>query len=312
MAMRYVGIDVAKRTLEVCVLPNDAERQFANDRPGRTSCCRWLGAPQDTLVVLEATGGYEVQAAEQLRAAGFAVAIVNPRRIRDFARACGRLAKTDRIDAQVIAQYAQTLQPPPREGLDESHRRLQALVARRDQLLAMRIAETNRMEHATDRLIRTSLRQIVRALERQLDQIEVQIRRTVEAMPSLRQTKETLMSVPGVGETTASMLVSDVPELGRLNRRQIAALVGLAPWNRDSGVFRGKRMTGGGRVRVRTRLYMPTLVAIRHNPVIRAFYERLLQNGKAKMTALVACMRKLLTLLNTLVAKNEKWKPKMV
>ena len=311
MAMRYAGIDVAKKTLDVCVLPDSAERQCANERRGWTSCSRWLGDPQDTLVVLEATGGYEAQAADALRAAGFAVAVVNPRRTRDFARACGRLAKTDRLDAQGIARYAQMLQPSPREAPDASHRRLRALVARRDQLLAMRTAETNRLEHAADRAIRTSLRQIVRALERQMARIEAQIRQTIDEEPSLRQAKETLTSVPGVGETTASMLVSDVPELGRLNRRQIAALVGVAPWNRDSGTFRGKRMTGGGRVRVRTRLYMPTLVAIRHNPVIHAFYERLVQNGKAKMTAVVACMRKLLTILNTLVAKNEKWKPRI-
>ena len=187
---------------------------------------------------------------------------------------------------------------------------MKALVARRHQLVQMHTAETNRLEHARDKAIVQSIRTILQTLERQMDKVEQQIRDQIDHMPELKQKTQQLESVPGIGETTASLLVTELPELGRLNRRQIAALVGVAPINRDSGTYRGKRMTGGGRRHLRARLFMPTLVAVRHNPVIHTFYQRLLRQGKTKMVALIAAMRKLLTILNTMLKKNETWKPR--
>ena len=190
------------------------------------------------------------------------------------------------------------------------HRQMKALVARRHQLLQMRTAELNRQDHACDKAIARSLKTVITRLNHEVDKIEAQLRNLIETKPDLKQKREALISVPGIAETTATMLVTELPELGRLNRRQIASLIGIAPINRDSGSFRGKRMTGGGRRLVRTRLYMPTVVACHHNPVIKAFYQRLLEKGKSKMTALVAAMRKLLTILNTIIAKGEQWNPK--
>jgi transposase len=196
--------------------------------------------------------------------------------------------------------------------VDEQTRTMKALVARRHQLVQMHTAENNRLEHACDKAIKRSIRAILQTIERQMDKVEKQIRDHIDSLPELRQKTKRLASVPGIGETTASLLVTDLPELGRLNRRQIAALVGVAPINRDSGTYRGKRMTGGGRRDLRARLFMPTLVAVRHNPVIRRFYQRLVEQGKAKMVALIAAMRKLLTILNLMLKKNEDWNPRIL
>jgi transposase len=308
--MTYVGIDVAKKHFDVYDLTDQKHDQFPNTPKGIRASVKQLTRGKPALVVLENTGGYERDLAVALQAAGLPTAVVNPRRIREFARASGRLAKTDRIDAQLIAQYAAKLQPPPRGIPDAQKRALKALVARRHQLVELRTAEKNRQEHADGAVINRSIAAVIKTIERELEKVERQLRDQISRTPELRHKAQTLKSVPGIAEVTATMLMADVPELGQLNRRQIAALIGVAPINRDSGAFRGKRMIGGGRCDVRARLYMPILVAIRFNPVIREFYQRLINAGKSKMTAIIAAMRKLLTILNVMIAKNEYWNPK--
>lgn len=305
----YAGIDIAKHTFDLCSVPHKEIRQFDNNTKAIRQAAKMLTKLRPKLVVMEATGGYETPLAAELHAAGLPVAVVNPRRIRDFARAQGRLAKTDKIDAEVIAAFAAKMQPPTQEQIDHNSRLMKALVARRHQLMRMRTAENNRVEHASDKIIAASLGRILKTIDREIEKVEKLIREQLARMPQLEDKARILNSTPGIGETTAAMLVTEVPELGRLNRRQIAMLIGVAPINRDSGSFRGKRMTGAGRRNVRSRFYMPTLVAIRHNKVIRRFYQRLLSKGKSKMTAVIACMRKLITILNTIVAKNETWNP---
>ena len=307
----YVGIDIAKHTFDMATKPDSQNHRFDNDANGIRNACEMLQELQPEVIVLEPTGGYETALVRQLQAARLPVAVINARRIREFARATGRLAKTDTIDAQNIAHFAATLRPTAQERSTEQMRRMKALVARRHQLVQIHTAELNRREHAVDDTIRQSLDTMRTAIEDQIETIEQQIRTLIDATGEFQRKSEQLQSVPGIGETTAALLVTELPELGRLNRRQIAALVGVAPINRDSGIYQGKRFTGGGRRRLRARLFMPALTAIRFNPVLAEFYQRLLTNGKAKMTAVVAVMRKLLTILNTLIAKNENWNPKI-
>jgi len=305
----YIGIDISKCHFDLYVLPESNEYQFENNPKGIQQCLKMLETLRPKLTVMESTGGYEVALATGLHLAGLAVAVVNPRQIRDFAKAIGQIAKTDKIDARVIARFASTVEPPAKDVLDAKARQLKALVARRDQLVGMHVAERNRMEHAVDKDIVRSIKAVLKTFERQIVQVDSQIAEHIVQDPQLKRKADIVDSAPGIACTTASMLVTRLPELGLLNRRRIAALVGVAPINRDSGTFKGKRMTGGGRRRIRTALYMPTLAAIRHNPVIREFYNRLLAKGKTKMTAVIAAMRKLLTILNTMVAKNQCWNP---
>jgi transposase len=304
----FVGIDVAKRFFDLHDLTAGYSERFAYTSAGVRACRKYLQRHMPRVIVLESTGGYETELAVALTEAGLPVAVVNPKRIRDFARACGVLAKTDQVDARIIAKYAATLQPPPQGVWDEQTRTIKALVARRSQLVQMKIAEQNRSEHS-DRVIATSITAVITTLEKEIAKVEAQLHDQIRRTPDLKQKADQLTSVPGIGETTALMLLAEVPELGQLNRRQIAALIGVAPINRDSGAFRGKRLTGGGRRSVRTKLYMPTIVATKHNPWLKAFYQRLLAKGKAPMTALVAAMRKLLTMLNALLAHNQTWRP---
>ena len=274
-------------------------------------CCS-LRETRPQLIVMEATGGYELALASTLQAEGFAVAVVNPRRIRDFARATGQLAKTDKLDARIIARFAATLEPMPTEQICENTQILKALVARRNQLVDLHTAESNRLEHADVKNVRRSITTLLKAIETQLKNVDEQIEEHIQKTPQLQQRSETIDSAPGIGPTTAHLLVTELPELGRLNRRQIAALIGVAPIARDSGTFRGKRMTGGGRKHIRSRLFMPTLVAVRHNPVLKAYYTRLISLGKCKMVALVATMRKLICILNTMVRNNQKWNQNLI
>ena len=306
----YVGIDIAKNGFDMAFEPKQKMQHFDNNASGIKQCQELLKKLKPALVVMEPTGGYEIDLVCELQAAGLPVAVVNARQIREFARACGLLAKTDKLDAQIIARFAAVLKPPTRELIDQKTRRMKALVARRNQLVQIQTAEKNRMEHAREKAISKSIQQILKAIECKMKKVEKQIHDQIESTPQLKQKTEQLQSVPGIGQTTASLLVTELPELGRLNRRQIAALVGVAPINRDSGNYRGKRMTGGGRRHLRSRLFMPLLAAIRFNPVIRNFYLRLILNGKTKMTAVIAAMRKLLTILNIMIAKNESWNPK--
>lgn len=306
----YVGIDVAKETLEVARGAAGAVETFTNDAPGVEALLASLKGHTVALVVLEATGGYETGAVLALQGAGLPVAIVNPRQARNFARAMGYLAKTDRIDAKALAELARVLdRHPERDKLIKplpaaEQRQLQALMARRRQLVSMLVSERNRLA-TSHKVARRSIQAIIKALTRQLDDIEGELARHIAHQHA--DLAALLSSVKGVGNTTTATLIADVPELGQLSRREISALIGVAPLARDSGLFRGKRTTFGGRAQVRCTLYMATLVATRHNPVIKRFYQRLVLAGKAKKVALVACMRKLLTILNAMVKSGKPW-----
>ncbi len=303
----YAGIDISKSSFDVYVLPDKQAKTFANTDKEVKACAKWLASMKPVLALMEATGGYERRLASELLSAKLPVKVINPRRIRDFAKAKGQMAKTDKIDSMVIADFARKFQPPPQLIMDDISQKIKVLTARRRQLSNMRVQEKNRMEHAFDSDIKKSISKIVKTIEREIEKVEIQINKHINSTPKLKKKAELLKTVPGVGDITSMSLVSDLPELGHLNRRQIAALVGLAPMNRDSGTFRGRRMTGGGRREVRKQLYMPTLVAMQHNPVIKKYYNTLIDNGKNKMVAVVASMRKLLTILNAIVAKNQPW-----
>lgn len=307
-ADRYVGIDVAAAHLDVAVGPSGEAWRVGNDEAGRAALVERLAALGPAVIVLEATGGHELAAAGALAAAGLPVAVVNPRQVRDFARATGRLAKTDALDAAVLARFAAAVRPTVRPLPDAAARELRALVARRRQLVEMLVAEKNRLGAAPPR-IKARIRAHVEWLARQLDELDRDLAGAVRASDAWRERDDLLRSVKGVGPVLSSTLLVEVPELGALNRKQIAALVGVAPLNRDSGTFRGRRAVWGGRAPVRAALYMATLVATRFNPVIRAFYRRLLAAGKPKKVALTACMHKLLVILNAMARTNTPWRP---
>ena len=305
--VRHVGIDVSKERLDVCSLPDGGTFSVANDRAGIDELiARLLEGVRPELVVLEATGKYERPAAVAVAAAGIAVAVVNPRQARDFAKAAGRLAKTDRIDAQVLARFAGAVGPRPSVLPDEEARVLQDILLRRRQLLEMMVAEKNRLQMACEAVARR-IAAHVRWLEKELSRVDRELDEAVRESETWRANEELLRSVPGVGPVLARTLLAELPELGTLPRRRLCALVGVAPFNRDSGTFRGKRQVWGGRAPVRAALYMGALVATRHNPLIREFYERLLAAGKPKKVALVACMRKLLSILNAVMRDRVPW-----
>lgn len=305
---QVMGIDVSKAALDVAVLPSGEVLQFANDANGIDDLTKTLKSAAVDLVVMEATGGYETAVATALVGAGLRVAVVNPRQIRDFAKASGRLAKNDRIDAQVIAAFGQAIEPEIVRLPDEEARKLEELLVRRRQLVAMRVQEMNRLG-----LMQGAMRKRIKShidwLEKEIAKLDVDITAGLRSSPAWRAKDELLRSFKGVGPVTSSTLVVELPELGQLDRRAIAALVGLAPFNRDSGVMRGRRSIYGGRSHVRTLLYMAATTAIRSNPVIRAFYERLKARGKPHKVAMVACMRKMLTILNAMVRQSTPWTP---
>jgi len=302
-----VGIDVAKATLDVAVRPSDDTRQVANEASGIAELVAWLQALKPQLIVVEATGGYEAPLVAELGIARLPVAVVNPRQVRDFARATGRLAKTDRLDAQVLAHFGQAVRPTPRPLPDEQAQALAALVERRRQVVAMRTAEENRLGATRVAAVRARIQAHLTWLESDLSEIDDDLRKRLRTSPLWREQDDLLQSVPGVGPILSLTLLAELPELGQLSHRQIAALVGVAPLNRDSGTLRGRRAVWGGRGAVRTTLYMSTLRATRCNPPIRAFYVRLLAAGKAKKVALVACMHKLLTILNAMLKHHTSW-----
>jgi transposase len=308
MKVSLAGIDVSKRQLDVCLRPTDHEFQCPNHLAGIEQLILKLQQANVQLVCLEATGGLETLVVQQLHQAGIPVAVVNPRQIRDFARAMNRLAKTDRLDAQTIALFAEKIAPSPTPPRATNELHLQALTTRRRQVVKQLRQEKNRLARVADSRVRELLEQMIEAYQAQLELLEKEIAQTIAADQQLQTRAEIIDSVAGLGATTAALLVADLPELGRVNRGEAAALVGVAPRNRDSGQMRGKRTTGGGRKEIRTALYMPTLAAVRHNPQIRAFYLRLVEKGKPKKVALIAAMRKLLVLLNTLIKNNSKWK----
>jgi transposase len=303
----FVGIDVSKDSLDIHVLPSGDEARFPNDEAGICEAISWVRERRAGLVVLEATGGYQARMAAELAAEGVAVAVVNPRQVRDFARAVGALAKTDRIDAAILARFARDVHPEPRELGNEAENAIKALVARRRQLVGMRSGEQTRLGHAVSKRVRASITKTIKFLDREIAALEDEEDKTIKGSPLWREKEDLLKSVPGVGPRTARTLLAELPELGSLSRGEIASLVGLAPFNRDSGKFRGRRMIRGGRASVRKALYMAVLTAAKWNPRIKAFYRRLRAGNKPPKVALTACARKLLVILNTMVKTNTRF-----
>ena len=302
----FVGIDIAKADFVVACRPDGTSWTAPNDVRGITATVERLRALAPTLIVLEATGGYETPLVAALAAAELPVVVANPRQVRDFAKATGQLAKTDRLDAHLLALFADRVHPTPRPLPDAAMQHLAALMTRRRQLLDMVTAERNRLEHASTP-IRRNITEHLRWLERRVAAVDRDLDDTLQRSPVWRAKEDLLRTVPGIGPVVSRTRLADLPELGRLNRKQIAALVGVAPLARDSGTLRGKRTVWGGRAPVRAVLYMGALVAARRNTVIKAFYRRLIAAGKPKKVALTACMRTLLTILNAMMRTNTTW-----
>lgn len=311
MTDKTVGIDVSKAKLDVAILPCGEELGISNDEGG----CRVLAAKLKELnpsrIVLEATGGHENLVAGILSAEGLPVVVVNPRQIRDFAKATGKLAKTDRIDAKIIARFAEAIKPEPRPLKDDEAQALTAIITRRRQIVEMITAERNRLAISHER-VKKDIRETIEWLQKRLKEIDNDLSKNVEANTVWKAKIDILQSCKGIGPGNSTMMVCCLPELGTLNRREIAALVGVCPYNRDSGTMRGKRAIFGGRAIVRAMLYMGTLSAIRYNQTIKLFYDRLRKAGKLRKVAIVACMRKLLTILNAMLKNETKWEPKSV
>lgn len=305
----FIGVDVSSTHLDTGILPSAQTLRFSNDSKGIDQLVRHLAELRPVSIVMEATGSLELPLATQLALVGLPVAIVNPRQVRDFARATGRLAKTDAIDALVLARFAQAVRPAARPLTDPQTRELRALADRRRQLTEMLTAESNRLRTAQE-LIKPQIEEHVRWLRASINDVDGDLQDLIRSSPLWRERERLLRSVPGVGPTLSVNLLAHLPELGHLDRAQIASLVGVAPLNRDSGVFRGRRKIWGGRSHVRSSLYMATLVASRYNPVIRDFYRRLCEAGKPKKLALAACMRKLLVILNSLMRTGQHWQSK--
>lgn len=305
---KFVGIDVSKDRLDVALLPDDQVWSLGNNQKEIPSLVKQLNKLAPTLIVLEATGGLQAIVAASLATAGLPVAVINPRQIRDFAKATGKLAKTDKIDAKVLAFFADRIRPEPRPLKDRDLQNLTSLLVRRNQLVAMLTAEKNRLSSAPQS-IRKDIKAHILWLEKRIKESNDNLRKLIRMSPIWREKEALLRSVPGVGPILTLNLITGLPELGSLNRKQIASLVGVAPLNSDSGNFRGKRTTWGGRGNVRACLYMGTLTAIRHNSAIKAFHQRLIARGKEPKVAITACMHKLLTILNAIMKNSTPWEP---
>lgn len=302
----FVGIDVSKAELEIGILPAQPGVTVPNNEAGRHALVKRLRALNPTLIVLEATGGYEATVAIELVQAGLPLVVMNPRQVRDFARATGKLAKTDRIDAHLLALFGQRLRPVVRPLKDEQHRELNALFVRRRQIVDMLTMEKNRLGQARKQ-VRKDIQIHVTWLEKRLRDVDTELKNFIRRTPVWREKDELLQSTPGIGPVAAVALLAQLPELGRLDRRKISGLVGVAPLNHDSGKYHGQRRIWGGRATVRAPLYMAALAAIRCNPVIKAFHARLKAAGKKPKVAIVACMRKLLTILNAMIKTMTPW-----
>ena len=305
----YVGVDVSKERLDVAFRPTSRHCWFPNNLDGIDGLVRQLAQEEwPTLVVLEASGGYERPAAAALAARGFAVAVINPRQARDFAKATGRLAKTDALDADSLARFAEAVRPEPRVLPEEETLLLGEILERRRQLIGMLVAENNRLSATASEPVRKRIQMHVRWLEKEISHTDSELEEAIEQSLSWRENEALLRSVPGVGPVLARTLLAELPELGVLSHKRLSALVGVAPLNFDSGALRGRRMVWGGRARVRSTLYRASLSATRHNPIIKAFYERLVAAGKPKKVALVACARKLLSILNAVMRDQVRWR----
>lgn len=306
----FIGIDVSKSHLDIAVRPSGAEWQVENQAEGITQLVERLQGLHPTLIVLEATGGLEVEVTAAIAAAGLGIAMINPRQARAFAKSLGKLAKTDKIDARILAHFADAIRPEPRKLPDEETVQLQALITRRRQVVEMLVAEKNRV-YLAHKSVQPRLKQHIAWLEEELEDLNQHLRDKLQSSPLWREKDDLLRSVPGVGPVLSTTLLAELPELGKLDRKKIAALVGVAPFNRDSGYMQGKRAIWGGRASVRTVLYMAIHSARRFNPVIKEFYDRLIQAGKLPKVALTACMRKMLTILNAMVASGKSWQPNL-
>ena len=304
----FVGIDVSKDKLDVAVRPVQEQFSASNDDTGIAELRKRLKRHRGALVVIEATGGLEHVVAAALSTSGFRVAIVNPRQVREFGRAIGQLAKTDKIDADLLALFGEKVSPDPRPLPDKDLQALQALVARRRQIQEMLTAERNRLGAAREPAVRQGLKKHIEWLRKQVKDVDRQLGDAIKNSPVWCAKEDWLRSTPGVAPVLSTSMIAQLSELGSLNRKKIAALVGVAPFASDSGRFHGKRIIWGGRAPVRSALYMAALVGVRHNPVLREFYSRLRADGKEPKVALVACMRKLLTILNAMVRTNTYWK----
>jgi transposase len=307
-ASANVGIDVSKNTLDIAVHETGETWSSPNDSHGCATVAAKLKLLKATSIVLEATGGFETLITATLSAADLPVIVVNPRQVRDFAKATGQLAKTDRIDCRVLAHFAAAIDPPVRPVKSAETQHLEALLARRRQIVEMLVAEKNRLANHQDRAVVKDLKAHIAWLERRLQSSDDELQRVLKASPAWRERDDLLRSVPGVGPVLSLTLLAQLPELGQLNRREIAKLVGVAPFNWDSGQWRGSRHIWGGRATVRSPLFMATLCAIRINPTIKYFYRRLIAAGKAPKVAITACMRKLLTILNVMVKTQTSWR----
>lgn len=303
----HIGIDVSKAILDVYILEDQKYLQFANDPSGIKKLLKIKQLSANTLVVMESTGGYEKPVAQVLAKADVKVAVINPRQIRDFAKALGKLAKTDRIDAEVIAIFAEKIQPKINIICDENHHKLAEKNTRRRQLIDMITMEKNRLDKASKEM-KKSIQHVIDLLEKELEKINESLQKTIQNDPEYARKDALLQTIKGVGSATTAGVIADLPELGRLTGKEISALAGLAPLNRDSGTMRGKRTIWGGRASVRRTLYMATLVATRHNKRIRAFYEKLCAAGKAKKSAIVACMHKILMIMNAMIKNDQPWR----
>ena len=307
-AERFVGIDVSKKVLDIAVLPDVTQWSVPNTPQGIDELVAALGSLAPVLVVMESTGGLQRAVVAGLAAAQIPTAVVNPRQVRDFAKASGRLAKTDRLDAEVIARFGMAIRPRPTRLPDAEAQALEAHVERRRQVVTMITAEKNRLS-STVGPVRKDIQRHIAWLEKELRKLDEELSKRIQRNPVWREREDLLRSVPGVGPVLGATLLAEVPELGELGGKQIASLLGVAPFNRDSGMLRGRRTVWGGRAQVRQTLYMATLTATRHNPVIRDFYLRLCAAGKAKKAALTACMRKLLVILNSMLKHGAAWNP---
>ncbi|MDP8206044.1 MAG: IS110 family transposase [Candidatus Electryonea clarkiae] len=308
----FVGIDISGKQLDVYQVPKDLHREYSYDEAGLKSLVKHLCKQKVTSIVLEGTGGLERIVTAHLANSDLPVVVVNPRQVRDFARALGILAKTDKIDARVLARFAEAVKPEVRPLPSDLLLQLDELMTRRRQLVKLMVAEKNRLTRSSTNPVRDSHQCLIDAIAEQLQDVEAKLERMIESCPVWREKENLLKSVKGVGPATAFTLLAALPELGTLNRRQIASLVGLAPFNHDSGKHRGRRMIRGGRAHVRSQLFMATLVAVRWNPAIRQFYERMLGEGKCKKVALTAASRKLLTILNAILKTKTPWKESFV
>ena len=305
----YVGIDVSKTQLDIDTYPGTNPKRFSNDEVGRLAACEHLKSKQPSLIVVEATGGLESPVVALLASNGLLIAVINPRQARDFAKAIGVLAKTDKVDALLLARFAEAVKPPVRPLKPEEALQLDAILTRRRQIIEMITAEGNRQASAAPKIAK-QIRQHIVWLEKRLGEANDDLDDMIRSSPLWQHKADIMQSIPGVGRVTATTLLADLPEIGTLSRREISALAGVCPYSRDSGSFRGKRSIWGGRAHVRAVLYMASVVASRHNPVIRPFYEKLVKAGKPKKVALVACMRKLLVIINSMLRSDTAWNPR--